>query len=43
MAGGQGREHSRPSYLIDDTDAFGDDRWFTPQVITPDDPLPGRR
>jgi hypothetical protein len=40
--GGQSREHRRPSYLIDDTDAFGDDRWFTPAVITPDDPLPRR-
>jgi hypothetical protein len=39
-AGAQSREHRRPSYLIDDTDAFGDDRWFTPAVITPFDVLP---
>lgn len=41
-AGGQSREHRRPPYLIDDTDAFGDDRYFTPQVITPDDYIPRR-
>jgi hypothetical protein len=48
MAGGamsaQGRDRRRPDYLIDDTDAFADDRWFTPAVITPDDvPPPVRR
>jgi hypothetical protein len=48
MAGGgmsaEDRDHRRPDYLIDDTDAFADDRWFTPAVITPDDmpPLPRR-
>ena len=40
--GNQGREHRRPSYLVDDTDAFGDDRYFTPGVITPDDYIPRR-
>ena len=39
--GGVGRpadqEHRRPDYLIDDTDAFADDRWFTPPVIGGDD------
>lgn len=38
--GAQEREHHRPEYLVDDTDAFADDRWFTPAVITPDDPPP---
>jgi hypothetical protein len=42
-AGGQQREHRRPAYLIDDTNAFADDRWFTPAVITPNDPLPVAR
>ncbi|WP_219412948.1 PPE domain-containing protein [Pseudonocardia nigra] len=41
-AGGSEREHRRPAYLVDDTDAFADDRWFTEPVITPDDPLPRR-
>ncbi len=41
-AGAQAREHRRPSYLVDDTDAFGDDRWFTAAVITPFDVLPRR-
>ncbi len=27
------QEHRRPTYLVDDTDAFADDRWFTPPVI----------
>jgi hypothetical protein len=27
------QEHRRPSYLVDDTDAFADDRWFPPPVI----------
>jgi hypothetical protein len=45
MGGGvnaQGQERRRPHYLIDDTDAFADDRWFTPAVITPDDGPPTR-
>jgi hypothetical protein len=41
-AGAQSREHRRPPYLVDDTDAFGDDRYFTPAVITPDDYIPRR-
>jgi hypothetical protein len=40
--GAQSREHRRPPYLVDDTDAFGDDRYFTPAVITPDDYIPRR-
>jgi hypothetical protein len=44
MAGaGQEQEHRRPDYLIDDTDAFADDRWFPAAVITPDDLPPRRR
>jgi hypothetical protein len=35
-AGGESREHRRAPFLIDDTDAFADDRWFPPPVITPD-------
>jgi hypothetical protein len=35
-AGGQDREHRRAPFLIDDTGAFADDRWFPPAVITPD-------
>ena len=31
-------EHRRPDYLLDDTDAFADDRWFPPAVISGDDP-----
>ena len=27
------QEHRRPSYLVDDTDVFADDRWFAPPVI----------
>ena len=27
------QEHRRPGYLLDDTDAFADDRWFPPPVI----------
>jgi hypothetical protein len=27
------QEHRRPGYLVDDTDAFADDRCFTPPVI----------
>ncbi|MHA6630744.1 hypothetical protein ACU61A_35350, partial [Pseudonocardia sichuanensis] len=42
MAGGQEREHRRPDYLLDDSDAFADDRWFPPAVITPDDDPPTR-
>jgi hypothetical protein len=33
-----GEEHRRPSYLVDDTDAFADDRWFPPPVIGADVP-----
>ena len=40
--GTQGRERRRPDYLLDDTDAFADDRWFTPAVIGADDPPPPR-
>lgn len=40
--GGGAREHRRPSYLVDDTDAFGDHRWVTSGVLTPDD-RPARR
>ncbi|GAA1283219.1 hypothetical protein GCM10009609_54930 [Pseudonocardia aurantiaca] len=39
----QEQEHRRPDYLIDDTDAFADDRWFPGSVITPDDVPPRRR
>ncbi|MHA6621113.1 PPE domain-containing protein [Pseudonocardia sp. DLS-67] len=42
MAGAQDRERRRPDYLLDDSDAFVDDRWFTPAVITPDDGPPAR-
>ncbi len=35
------QEHRRPTYLVDDTDAFADDRWFTPAVIGGDDPEVG--
>jgi hypothetical protein len=31
-------EHRRPDYLLDDSDAFADDRWFPPPVISGDDP-----
>jgi hypothetical protein len=31
------QEHRRPDYLINDTDAFADDRWFAPPVIGGDD------
>lgn len=37
------REHSRPSYLVDDSDAFADDRWVSDGVITPDNGPPPRR
>ncbi|MFD1524049.1 hypothetical protein [Pseudonocardia yunnanensis] len=37
---GNGQERRRPDYLVDDTDAFADDRWFTSAVIGADDPLP---
>jgi hypothetical protein len=30
------QEHRRPAYLVDDTDAFADDRWFPPPVIGAD-------
>ena len=39
VAGRSGeQDHRRPNYLVDDTDAFADDRWFTPPVIGGDDP-----
>lgn len=41
--GGQDRERRRPDYLVDDSDAFTDDRWFTPPVIGADDRPPPRR
>ncbi len=37
--GSQGEDRRRASYLIDDSDAFVDKRWFSEPVITPDDPL----
>ena len=40
---GSERERRRPDYLLDDSDAFADDRWFTPAVITPDDGPPPTR
>lgn len=43
MTAAQERERRRPDYLLDDSDAFVDDRWFTPAVITPDDAPPPRR
>jgi hypothetical protein len=42
MTAAQERERRRPDYLLDDSDAFVDDRWFTPAVITPDDGPPAR-
>ena len=30
------QEHRRPDYLLDDTDAFADDRWFPPAVLAAD-------
>lgn len=35
--GGQCGERRRPSYLVDDSDAFVDRRWIQPAVITPED------
>ena len=43
MGAGSERERRRPDYLLDDSDAFTDDRWFPPAVITPDDSPPVRR
>jgi hypothetical protein len=44
LGAGSEQERHRPDYLLDDSDAFADDRWFTPAVITPDDgPPPVRR
>jgi hypothetical protein len=43
LGSGQERERRRPDYLLDDSGAFADDRWFTPAVITPDDGPPARR
>jgi hypothetical protein len=31
------QEHRRPDYLVEDADAFADDRWFTPAVLGADD------
>lgn len=42
LGANQGRERRRPDYLLDDSGAFTDDRWFTPPVITPDDGPPAR-
>jgi hypothetical protein len=33
------QDHRRADYLVDDTDAFADDRWFTPAVISGDDEI----
>ncbi|WP_344015346.1 hypothetical protein [Pseudonocardia xinjiangensis] len=41
-AGRADEERRRPDYLVDDGDAFADDRWFTAAVIGADDPLPPR-
>lgn len=38
--GGQSGERRRPSFLVDDSDAFVDRRWVQPAVITPEDLLP---
>ncbi len=43
LGAGAERERRRPDYLLDDSGAFVDDRWFTPAVITPDDGPPTRR
>jgi hypothetical protein len=43
MGAGAERERRRPDYLLDDSDAFADDRWFPPSVITPEDGPPVRR
>jgi PPE family len=43
MGAGSERERRRPDYLLDDSDAFTDDRWFPSAVITPDDGPPVRR
>lgn len=37
--GGQPDGRRRPSFLVDDSEAFVDKRWVCPPVITPDDPL----
>jgi hypothetical protein len=42
-AAAQEQEHRRPDYLIDDGEAFADDRWFPSSVITPEDVPPRRR
>jgi hypothetical protein len=39
---GQGGSRRRPDFLVDDSGAFTDDRWFPGPVIGPDDPLPPR-
>lgn len=38
--GGEGHAHRRPPFLLDNSGAFADHRWFSEAVITPDDPLP---
>jgi hypothetical protein len=37
---GQGGSRRRPDFLVDDSGAFTDNRWFPGPVIGPDDPLP---
>jgi len=39
---GQGGIRRRPDFLVDDSGAFTDDRWFPGPVIEPDDPPPSR-
>jgi hypothetical protein len=34
--GSHGGEHRRPGWLVDDSGAFDDNRWFPPAVLTPD-------
>jgi len=43
VGAGNNQEHRRPHYLVDDSDAFADDRWVTDAVLTPDNgpPNPG--
>ena len=42
-AGATDREHRRPDYLVDDGDAFADDRWLPPPVLGAADLPPPRR
>jgi hypothetical protein len=39
--GGQGREHRRPTFLVDDSGAFVVDTWYPGPVIGPEDPPAG--